>query len=211
MAHLHLKSNETKTMWVVMLAAITMVVEIFFGITTRSMALLADGIHMGSHVLAIGLSWIAYVFVRRLNKKGNFAGNSDKVLSLSGFTSGIMLLIFAFLIMFEAFKRFFSPEEINYPEALIIAVIGLMVNLFSAFLLHHDEKHSDHNIKAAYLHVLADAFTSVSAIVGLTCAMIWGISFVDTIVAVLSSMIIIKWSVGLLKQSGSSLLDIEES
>lgn len=206
----HLHNHEQKTMWVVLVTAITMMVEIFFGITTRSMALLADGIHMGSHVLAIGLSWMAYVLVRKLSANGKFRGNTGKILSLSGYSSGLMLLIFAIVIMVEAAQRFFAPEVINYREAIGIAFIGLLVNIASAFLLHHEHSHGDHNIRAAYLHVLADALTSVSAIIGLAAAMAWDIPFIDTIAAVVSSLVIVKWSVGLLKDSGKVLLDIEK-
>ena len=200
--------HEKKTLWVVLLTAITMVVEIIFGITTNSMALLADGIHMGSHVLAIGLSWLAYVIVRKVSKSEKFSGNSGKILSLSGYSSGLMLLIFAFVIIAEAIERFFHPADIVYKEAISVAVIGLAVNVASAFLLHHNHEHSDHNIRAAYLHVIADALTSLSAILGLTAAMIWNIPFIDTIAALISSLVIIKWSAGLLKDSGSVLLDI---
>jgi cation diffusion facilitator family transporter len=202
---------ENKTMWVVLLTAVTMVVEIIFGLTTKSMALLADGIHMGSHVLAIGLSWGAYIIVRKVSKDEKFTGNSDKILSLSGYSSGLMLLIFAVVIMVEAVKRFYNPVEIEYKEAIMVAIIGLIVNIVSAFLLHHDSKHSDHNIRAAYLHVIADALTSVSAILGLTAAMIWNIPFIDTIAAMVSSVVIIRWSVGLLKDSGKVLLDIKQN
>jgi cation diffusion facilitator family transporter len=201
---------ERKTMWVVVLTAITMVVEIIFGITTRSMALLADGIHMGSHVLAIGLSWIAYILVRRLSSNGHFKGNTSKILSLSGYSSGLILLIFAFVIIAEAIQRFMNPVDIVYREAILVAIIGLIVNIISAFLLHHEHEHSDHNIRAAYLHVIADALTSVSAILGLTAAMIWDIPFIDTIAAIISSLVIVKWSIGLLKESGKVLLDIEK-
>jgi len=207
-----IKSNfENKTMWVVLLTAVTMVVEIIFGLTTKSMALLADGIHMGSHVLAIGLSWIAYIIVRRVSKSEKFKGNSDKILSLSGYSSGLMLLIFALVIMFEAIQRFYNPVDIVYKEAILVAIIGLIVNIASVFILHHKHEHSDHNIRAAYLHVIADALTSVSAILGLTAAMIWDIPFIDTIAALISSFVIIKWSVGLLKDSGMVLLDIDQS
>jgi cobalt-zinc-cadmium efflux system protein len=206
----HLHKHEQKTMWVVLVTAITMVVEIFFGITTRSMALLADGIHMGSHVLAIGLSWMAYIMVRKLSANGKFRGNTGKILSLSGYSSGLMLLIFAIVIMVEAAQRFITPEVINYREAIGIAFIGLLVNIASAFLLHHEHGHGDHNIRAAYLHVIADALTSVSAIIGLFAAMTWDIPFIDTIAAVVSSLVIVKWSVGLLKDSGKVLLDIEK-
>jgi cation diffusion facilitator family transporter len=200
--------QERKTLIVVLLTAVTMVVEIIFGLTTRSMALLADGIHMGSHVLAIGLSWLAYVMVRRADKSRKFTGNPEKILSLSGYSSGLMLLIFAFVIMAEAIKRSLSPVEINYLEAIIIASLGLLVNVTSAIVLHHDHEHTDHNIRAAYLHVMADALTSISAIAGLAAAWIWDIPFIDALAAILSSLVIIRWSVGLLKDSGKSLLDI---
>ena len=200
---------ERKTMWVVMLTAITMVLEIIFGLTTKSMALLADGIHMGSHVSAIGLSWLAYIVVRRVSKSEKFTGKADKILSLSGYSSGLMLLIFAFVIIFQAIQRFYQPVEIFYKEAIFVASIGLLVNIASVYLLHHD--HSDHNIRAAYLHVIADALTSVSAIIGLSAAMIWDIPLIDAIAALLSSLVIIKWSIGLLKESGKVLIDIETS
>jgi len=205
----HKNKLENKTMWVVLLTAITMVVEIIFGLTTKSMALLADGIHMGSHVLAIGLSWAAYIIVRKVSKSEKFKGNSDKILSLSGYSSGLMLLIFAVVIMIEAVQRFYNPVDIFYKEAILVAIIGLIVNIVSAFLLHHGHEHSDHNIRAAYLHVIADALTSVSAILVLVAAMIWDIPFIDTIAAIISSFVIVKWSIGLLRDSGKVLLDIE--
>ena len=147
----HKHEHENSTMLVVILTAITMAVEIVFGLTTKSMALLADGIHMGSHVLAIGLCWVAYIFVRRVAKSENFTGNSEKILSLSGYSSGLILLMFAIVIMVEASVRFYHPVVINYREAIMVAIIGLVVNVVSAFLLHHDHEQSDHNIRAAYL------------------------------------------------------------
>lgn len=199
---------ETKTLYVVVLTAITMVVEIVFGLSTRSMALLADGIHMGSHVFAIGMSWIAYIIVRRVSVKEQYKGNSDKILSLSGYSSGLMLLLFAFGILFQAVQRLWNPGDIHFKEAILVAVIGLAVNIASAFILHHKHEHSDHNIRAAYLHVLADALTSITAIIGLTAAMIWNILWFDAISAIISSFVIIRWSVRLLKDSGKVLLDI---
>ncbi|NBC83537.1 MAG: cation diffusion facilitator family transporter [Bacteroidetes bacterium] len=206
----HKHKHENKTLWVVILTAITMVVEIIFGIITNSIALLADGIHMGSHVLAIGLSWIAYVFMRKADKSRKFTGDSEKILSLSGFSSGLILLIFAIVIMVESIDRLIHPLDISYRKAIQVAIIGLVVNIISAFLLHHDHEHSDHNIRAAYLHVIADALTSLSAILGLTAAMIWNIPFIDTIAAIISSFVIIRWSFGLLKDSGGALLDVNK-
>ncbi len=197
-------------MLVVLLTAVTMVLEIYFGLATKSMALLADGIHMGSHVLAIGLSLIAYIIVRKLSTSKKFNGNPDKILSLAGYSSGLVLLIFAFAIVVEAFDRFKNPAEIVYREAIIVATIGLVVNIASALILHHNKDHSDHNIKAAYLHVIADTLTSVSAILGLLASKIWDIPFVDTIAALISSMVIVKWSVGLLKETIKELLDVNK-
>lgn len=189
-----------------LLTAATMVVEVIAGWLTGSMALLADGIHMGSHVLAIGLSWAAYVLVQRLSKKPSFTGSKDKILTLAGYTSGLILLIFAGMIIAGAIGRFINPRVIEYREAIMIAFIGLAVNVLSAFLLRHDHEERDNNIRAAYLHVLADAVTSVAAILGLVTAMIWGLPYVDAIAALISSAVIIKWSVGLLRDSGGELI-----
>ncbi len=207
--HGHMQKHEKKIRRVVLLTGVTMIVEIVFGITSGSMALLADGIHMGSHVLAIGLSWLAYVLIRRLEKSKKFTGNPEKILSLSGYTSGLLLLVFALFIIVEAVERFFNPVEIFYVEALFVATAGLVVNIASAFLLHHEKEHSDHNIRGAYLHVLADALTSLSAIVGLMIAMRWNLYYIDIIVAILSSFVIIRWSIRLLKDSGKVLLDVD--
>ena len=205
--HEHSHNYEQRIKYVVFLTAITMVVEITFGLLTHSMALLADGIHMGSHVLAIGLSWVAYIIVRKVSQTKNFNGNSNKILSLSGYSSGLMLLIFAFVILYEAISRILHPSAIQYSEAILIAIIGLIVNIVCALLLKHEHEHTDHNIKAAYLHVIADALTSVTAIIGLTTAMIWNIVWLDALGAIISSVVIIRWSVGLLRESGKVLLD----
>lgn len=210
MGHGHGDHNhEAKTKWVVLITAITMVVEIVFGITSGSMALLADGIHMGSHVLAIGLSWVAYIIIRKVQNNKMFTVHTDKILSLSGFTSGLLLLVFALFIIVEAIERFLNPVEIKYLEAIIVASVGLVVNIVSVFILHHKEEHSDHNIRGAYLHVLADALTSLSAIVGLFVARYFDLFYIDIIVAIISSFVIIRWSVGLLKASGKVLLEMQ--
>jgi len=201
-----LEENKRKTGWVVILTAVTMIVEIIAGWLTGSMALLADGIHMGSHVLAIGLSWAAYVLVQRLSANPSFTGNRDKVLTLSGYTSGLILLIFAAMIIVGAVGRFINPRVIEYKEAIMIAFVGLGVNILSAFLLHHDHDERDTNIRAAYLHVLADAVTSVAAIAGLAAAMIWGLPYIDAIAALISSAVIIRWSIGLLRDAGRELI-----
>lgn len=166
--------GEKKTAFVVLFSAITMVLEVVFGLYSKSMALLADGIHMGSHVLAIGLSWGAYVLVRHLQKKQSATVDNEKVLSLSAYTSGVLLLIFALFIIVEAIERFISPAgEIRFVEAMIVAVVGMVVSLICALVLHEKHGHDDYNRHSAYLHVVADALTSLGAIFGLICAMIW--------------------------------------
>lgn len=199
---------ERKTLIVVVITALTMIVEIVFGLKTKSMALLADGIHMGSHVLAIGLSWIAYIIVRKVSSNQKYKGDSNKILSLSGYSSGLILLIFAFVILYEAFERLYNPTPIDFVDAILVAIIGLVVNAVCAFLLKHKHEGADHNIKAAYLHVIADALTSFTAIIGLTAAMIWDIIWLDALGAIISSFVIIKWSISLLKDSGKTLLDL---
>lgn len=210
--------GEKKTAFVVLFSATTMVLEIIFGLYSKSMALLADGIHMGSHVLAIGLSWGAYVLVRHLQKKKSNNVDNDKVLSLSAYTSGVLLLIFALFIIVEAIERFINPVgEIRYIEAMIVAVVGMIVNLICALVLHekhehkhghshgHEHEHEDYNRHSAYLHVLADALTSLGAIFGLICAMIWNITWIDTLVAFICSIVIVRWAKKLLLDTGRVL------
>ena len=170
------------------------------------MALLADGIHMGSHVLAIGLSWGAYVLVRRLERKHTENVDKDKVLSLSAYTSGVLLLVFALFIIVEAVERFFTPAvEIRYAEAMVVAAIGMVVNIICAIVLHDKHEHEDYNRHSAYLHVLADALTSLGAIFGLVCAMIWNVIWIDTLVALVCSLVIIRWAKNLLFDTGKAL------
>ena len=198
--------SERKTAFVVLFSAATMVLEIIFGLFSKSMALLADCIHMGSHVLAIGLSWGAYVLVRRLERKHTENVDKDKVLSLSAYTSGVLLLVFALFIIVEAVERFFTPAvEIRYAEAMVVAAIGMVVNIICAIVLHDKHEHEDYNRHSAYLHVLADALTSLGAIFGLVCAMIWNVIWIDTLVALVCSLVIIRWAKNLLFDTGKAL------
>ena len=201
--------SENKTAFVVLFSAATMVLEIFFGLISNSMALLADGIHMGSHVLAIGLSWGAYILVRRLERKHTANIENTRVLSLSAYTSGVLLLLFALFIIVEAVERLLSPAvEIRYTEAMLVAAIGMVVNIICALVLHdkHGHNHDDYNRHSAYLHVLADALTSLGAIFGLICAMVWNITWIDPLVAFVCSVVIIRWAKMLLYDTGKALI-----
>ena len=206
----HSGEHEQRTRWVVYLTAGTMVVEIFFGYWTNSMALLADGYHMASHVLALGLSWGAYIIARKYSNTEKFSFEKSKLLALSGFTSAIVLIVIAVIMAIESTERFFNPVEIKFGEAIIVAIAGLAVNALSAIFLHHGHEHHDHNIRSAYLHVLADGLTSLTAIIALTAGMFYNIYSLDSISGVISSVVIAKWSYGLIKGSGKELVNFKK-
>lgn len=199
-------SQEKRTAFVVVFTFVMMLAEVVVGFLSHSMALFADGIHMGSHVLVIGLNWAAYVLVRRLESKGTTQYDSDKILSLSAFTSGIFLILMAVFIIVEAIERLTSNEGIlNYGFALGTAIVGLIANTISASVLHGHHGTTDYNSHAAYLHVLSDALTEIGAIIGLLCAMFWNISWIDSLVAVVSAIVVLRWAKRLLWDTGRAL------
>lgn len=206
----HSEAHERRTRWVVYLTVVTMVTEIIFGYWTNSMALLADGYHMASHVFALGLAWIAYVVSRKYSQTERISFNKKKLLTLSGFTSAIVLQVIAVIMAVQAFDRLFHPLTIKFSEAILIAVIGLGVNALSAFFLHHEHEHHDHNIRSAYLHVLADGVTSVTAIIALTIGMFYDFYSLDSISGIISSIVITKWAIDLIKGSGKDLIEFKQ-
>lgn len=211
----HKMQNERRTLWVILLTVIMMVVEIAAGSLFGSMALLADGWHMGTHAAALGITLVAYIFARRLAGDRRFAFGSGKISILGGFSSAVVLLLVALLMAFEAAQRLFSPRAIQFDEAIGVAVIGLCVNLFSAFLLkdhdhegEHEHHHQeDYNLKAAYLHVLADALTSILAIVALVFGKTLGWVWMDALMGLVGAAVITRWSVDLMRRTGGILLD----
>lgn len=199
-------SQEKRTAFVVVFTFVMMLAEVVVGLLSHSMALFADGVHMGSHVLVIGLNWAAYVLVRRLENKGTTQYDSDKILNLSAFTSGIFLILMAVFIIVEAIERLTSNEEIlNYGFALGTAIVGLIANTISASVLHGHHGTTDYNSHAAYLHVLSDALTEIGAIIGLLCAMFWNITWIDSLVAVVSAIVVLRWAKRLLWDTGRAL------
>lgn len=199
-------SQEKRTAFVVVFTFVMMLAEVVVGLLSHSMALFADGIHMGSHVLVIGLNWAAYVLVRRLENKGTTQYDSDKILNLSAFTSGIILILMAIFIIVEAVERFSSHVGIlNYGFALGTAIVGLIANSISASVLHGHHGTTDYNSHAAYLHVLSDALTEIGAIIGLLCAMFWNITWIDSLVAVVSAIVVLHWAKRLLWDTGRAL------
>jgi len=205
----HHDTHEHKTRWVVILTACTMLAEIIVGYYSNSMALTAEGYHMSTHVFAIGLSWIAYVLIRKYAQSTYLSFHKEKVLALAGFTSAIVLLVIAVVMAIESIERLINPIPIKFSEAIVVACIGLVVNVISAAVLHHDKDESDHNIRAAYIHVLADGATSVTAIIALTLGMLYNIYSLDALSGIIGSVVITSWSVTLIKGSGKTLIEFQ--
>lgn len=220
-------SGEKKIRYVILITAVMMVAEIISGIAFGSMSLLADGWHMGTHVLALGVAFFAYQYARKHAKNPAFAFGTGKTGVLGGFASAVMLGFAAILIGFESAEKFLDPEQIKFNEAMAVAAIGLAVNLASAVLLHqghghndhYDDDHSDHNhghshdhnLKAAYFHVAADALTSLTAIFALAAGKFLGWTWLDPFMGVVGSLVILKWSHGLVKDTSGLLLDYNEN
>ena len=210
--------NERRTWFVVAITAVMMVGEIAAGSFFGSMALLADGWHMATHAAALGISAVAYLFARQHARNSRFAFGTGKFGDLAAFTSAIILAMIAVQVAYESAIRLVHPVPIAYGEAISVAVLGLGVNLISAWLLrvspehHHDHGHSHHhhdnNLRAAYVHVLADAATSVLAILALVVAMAAQWVWADPAVGIIGSVVIASWAYGLIRDSGAVLLDV---
>lgn len=209
--------NARRTLWVVALTTVMMVAEIAAGWITGSMALLADGFHMATHAGALAVAAGAYWFAKRHVANPRFTFGTGKVGDLAGFASALVLGFFAIGIAAESTVRLFNPVDVNFGDAIVVAVIGLAVNLVSAVMLGHGQGHGhghghghhhhDHNLRAAYFHVLADALTSVLAIVALAAGRFLGWVWLDPVIAIVASLVIARWSWTLMRQTAAVLLD----
>jgi cation diffusion facilitator family transporter len=208
--------SERNTRRVIVLTALMMVVEIAAGIAFGSMALLADGWHMSTHVVALGITAVAYRFARQHEDNPLYSFGTGKVGVLGGYSSAIVLAVVAVLMAAASVRRLVDPEQIKFDEAMIVAGIGLVVNIISAFFLqehephehaHDEHRHYDHNLKAAYLHVLADAMTSVLAIVALLAGKALGWIWMDPVMGLVGGAVILRWAYGLLRDTSIILLD----
>ena len=211
-------AGERRTRWVIALTFSMMVVEIAAGTVFGSMALLADGWHMATHVAALGIAAFAYAYARRRASDRRYSFGTGKVSALGGFGSAVSLAVVALLVLAASVGRLASPVSIRFNEAIGVAVVGLLVNLVSALLLRdheHDAEHAsvhhhhDHNLRGAYLHVLADAVTSLLAIAALTAGKFLGWTWMDALTGILGSIVIARWSLGLLRDTSAVLLDAE--
>lgn len=216
---------ERGTLWALILTSVTMVAEIAGGWYFNSMAVLADGWHMSSHALALGLSLLAYVVARRYASDPRFAFGTWKIEVLAGYTSAILLVLVVISMAWQSIERLLEPAAIHFDHAIVLAIVGLLVNLVCAWLLkghshshdddqhHHHEPHDHHhhdlNLRAAYLHVLADAATSVLAIIALIGGKFWGLVWLDPVMGIVGAILVALWSVGLMRDTGRILLDAE--
>ena len=216
-------SNESRTLKVVLLTGVTMAVEIIAGHLTGSMALLADGWHMGTHALALGISYIAYLLARKHHDSEYFSFGTGKFGVLAGYTSALFLGLAAAWMMFESVLRIINPVQIAFTQAIWVTMIGLTVNLASVAILHqsgehhhhhdHDHEpsckhgHQDHNYRAAYLHVIADTLTSILALVALFAGRFLGWAFLDPIMGIVGGLLITYWAFQLIRITGMILLD----
>ena len=223
--------NARRTRWVVLLTFAMMVVEIVAGYVTGSMALLADGFHMATHAGALGIAAVAYAYARRNASNEYFSFGTGKVGDLAGFASALILALVSLGIAVESVVRLLNPTTVAFAEAAGIAVVGLIVNIVSALLLsgghHHAHDHAahvhsthspahdhvhqaggDNNIRAAYIHVLADALTSVLAIIALLAGRYFGWVWLDPVMGIAGAIVIGRWSIALMKASAAVLLDV---
>jgi len=208
-AHHSHEHGERGTRLVFWLTIVTMAVEILSGWLFGSMALLADGWHMASHAGAMAVAWFAYVWARRNADNPDLVFGTGKVNALAGFGSAVGLFFISVYMGAESLTRLVSPVQISFGPAALVAVVGLAVNLASAWWLR-DEGHAhehDHNLKAAYMHVLADALTSILAIFALMGGKLWGLSWLDPVMGLVGALVVGRWAVSLLRQTARVLLD----
>ena len=214
---------QKRILWATILTAVMMLLEVAGGWIYNSMALLADGWHMSSHMLALGLAYFAYRSARRYAQDSRFSFGTWKIEILAGYTSAILLMVVAIFMAFQSIERLINPIDIHYNQAIPIAILGLVINLICAWLLHDDHHHHHHhhhehehvhghhdlNQKAAFMHVVADAVTSVFAIIALFAAKYLDWGFLDAVLGIAGSILVAKWAIGLIKETGKTLLDAE--
>lgn len=210
------RPGERRTLIVIAITATMMVVEIVAGLAFSSMALLADGLHMGSHTVALSIAAFAYIYARRHAHDPRYSFGIGKANALGGFTGAVLLASFAVFMAAGSVDRFIHPATIRYDYAILVAVVGLLVNGVCVAILNvkdhdhgeaGDHAHHDHNLRSAYLHVLADALTSLLAIAALLAAKYAGLTWMDPLMGIVGAILVGRWSLGLMRASSRVLLD----
>ena len=221
------RPGERRTLVVIAITATMMVVEIVAGLAFSSMALLADGLHMASHTVALGITAFAYIYARRHAYDPAYSFGTGKVNALGGFTGAVLLAAFAIFMAAASVDRLINPAHIAFHYAILVAAVGLVVNGVCVVILNanvhghdhggggtdqadehvHGARHDDHNLRAAYLHVLADALTSILAIFALLSAKYLGLTWMDPVMGIVGAVLVARWSIGLMRSSSAVLLD----
>ncbi|MBR6163502.1 cation transporter [bacterium] len=214
-----IKKNEKKILAIIILTIFAMSAQVIIGKMSNSMALFSNGVHMAAHILVFGLTYAAYVISRKVEKIKTHSVNQEKIRTLAGYTSSVLLLITAAHIIFESAERLFQPEAVAFHDAIIVAVCALLINLFCIFIMgahqinchvcHCHDEHEDYNFKSAYMHVMADILTSLLTIAALITIKFTGITFLDALVGIISGLVIVKWAIGLVKVTVINLVDIK--
>ncbi|MFN3505338.1 MAG: CDF family Co(II)/Ni(II) efflux transporter DmeF [Caldimicrobium sp.] len=210
------KKAESRVLLVLIITILTMIVELIAGYFFNSVALLADGIHMGSHVFAYVIAFLAYYLARKLSSDLSFTFGTWKIEVLGAYTNGLLVITLSLFVLWESLQKLFKPVETKYEEAIIVALLGLIVNLVSAYILHVKEEesqsesqshHHDLNLKGVMVHILADVFTSVLALLALLSGKFLSLWYMDPIIGLVGFLVILKWGINLIKETIPILLD----
>ncbi|MBX2903668.1 MAG: cation transporter [Chitinophagales bacterium] len=198
--HYHRQANERSTQIVVVISVVAMLLELSVGYSTKSVTLIMDGWHMLSHVLVLLLAWAAYLYIR-LSKSELTQQKEQRILALSGFASAVILLMVTGFMIYEAIEHFIKPEVVVTKESFFVAFFSLLVNAVSAYVLHREEEKMDLTLKAAYIHVLSDVVLSCMALLSLSAIYFANIIWLDPLLGLVGSAVILRWSIGLISKS----------
>ncbi len=209
-----LKEKSNKILTIILLTISTMIGEIMYGYSTNSMGLLADGYHMGSHAFSLTITYLTYLIVIKFKNSNYFPYGTNKIETLGAYTSALLLGLSGFAVIIESYKRLSNPIQIKFDEAILISLLGLLINTTCIIIMENPFKKKTKNIKdfnflAAYYHILADILTSIFAIAGLYLGKFYNLTYIDSVIGLLGGILILKWSINLLCNTVKILIDME--